>query len=113
MVERIPESVSPCLIDLSVINWMPPRNPNGDDDDEDEEDEDDDEAERDDDEPAVIREPDEWYGCLQRLAPGHVRQVHRLDAFARTRHGRARFSYPDQIAGPTSIVLRLSAMLNM
>ncbi len=50
------ERVSTSLIEFSILNSMPPRNPNGDDD---EEDEDDDEAERDDDEPAVIREPDE------------------------------------------------------
>jgi|HubBroStandDraft_4_1064222.scaffolds.fasta_scaffold2331008_1 hypothetical protein len=58
MVARIPESVSSCLIDFSILNSMPPRNPNGDDDDDEEEDEDG-EAESDDDDPAVIREPDE------------------------------------------------------
>jgi hypothetical protein len=57
MVARIPESVSTCLIDFSILNSMPPRNPTGDDDDDEEEDEDG-EAESDD-EPAVIREPDE------------------------------------------------------
>lgn len=52
-----PESVSPWLVDGSVVtimgNTMPPRDPE-DDEDDDLEDEDEDE-----DEPAVIREPDE------------------------------------------------------
>ena len=58
MVAHTSESVSSCLNGFTILNSMPPRNPNGDDDDEEDED-DGGEAESDDDEPAVIREPDE------------------------------------------------------
>jgi hypothetical protein len=58
MTARIPENVSTCLADWSIVmgNTMPPRDPNDDDDDEEDEGGD---AESDEDEPAVIREPDE------------------------------------------------------
>jgi hypothetical protein len=58
MVARTSENVSTYLMDFSILNSMPPRNPNQDDDDDDDEEEDG-EAESNDDEPAVIREPDE------------------------------------------------------
>jgi hypothetical protein len=59
MTARIPDTVSACLADWSILvigNTMPPRDPNDDDDEDDDEDA---EADEDEDEPAVIREPDE------------------------------------------------------
>jgi hypothetical protein len=61
MTARIPENVSPWLVDWSIVtimgNTMPPRDPEDDDNDADDEDGD---AEPDEDlEPAVVREPDE------------------------------------------------------
>jgi hypothetical protein len=54
MTPCIPENFSTWLVDWSLVtgNTMPPRDPNDDDDE-------DDDAEPDD-EPAVIRDPDEW-----------------------------------------------------
>jgi hypothetical protein len=60
MDARIPESVSPWLVNRSIVtvmrSTMPPRDPN---DDDDAEDEDSDAEPGDDLEPAVVREPDE------------------------------------------------------
>ena len=62
MTPRIPENVSPWLVDGSLLaimdNPMPPRDPD-DDDDDDAEDEDDDADPDNGRGPAVIREPDE------------------------------------------------------
>jgi hypothetical protein len=59
MTARIPESVTACLADWSILvvtgGTMPPRDPNDDDDDDEDEDGD---AEPDE-EAAVVREPDE------------------------------------------------------
>jgi hypothetical protein len=57
---RIPQNSSAWLVDqcpvtVSLVNTMPPRDPNEDDDDFDEDEDDEDQPE----EPAVIREPDD------------------------------------------------------